>query len=164
MSANNSDDRDGNVATQLHARRRAAMAVLAKAARADIARGLAQVSHDIAFTDARPAEIGLVMLRGRIGGGGAPFNVGEATVTRAAVQLDSGETGFGYVFGRDPEKARLAALCDALWQNDARRQPVEDHIIAPLRQQQQERRALAQAQTAATRVDFFTLVRGEDER
>ena len=164
MSMNNSNDRDGSVATQSLARRRAAMAVLAKAARADIARGLSQIGTDVAFTDARPAEIGLVMLRGRIGGGGAPFNVGEATVTRAAVRLDSGETGFGYVFGRDPERARLAALCDALWQNDAKRQPVEDHIISPLRQQQQERRALAQAQTAATRVDFFTLVRGEDER
>lgn len=138
------------------------MAVLAKASSADIARGLAQVGSDVVFTDARPSETGLVMLRGRIGGGGAPFNIGEATVTRAAVKLESGETGFGYVLGRDREKARLAALCDALWQVDARRQPVEDHIIAPLRQQQSEKRALARAQTAATRVDFFTLVRGED--
>ncbi len=62
------------------------------------------------------------MLRGRIGGDGAPFNVGEATVTRAAVQLASGETGFGYVLGRDREKARLVALCDALWQIEAKRQ------------------------------------------
>ncbi len=116
------------------------------------------------FTDARPAEIGLVMLRGRIGGTGAPFNIGEATVTRAAVQLASGETGFGYVLGRDREKARLAALCDALLQIDARRQPIEDHVITPLRQQQQECRALARQQTAATRVDFFTFVRGEDDR
>jgi alpha-D-ribose 1-methylphosphonate 5-triphosphate synthase subunit PhnG len=146
------------------AQRRAAMAVLAKARSVDIARGLAQVGSDVAFTDARPAEIGLVMLRGRIGGGGAPFNVGETTVTRAAVKLASGETGFGYVLGRDREKARLAALCDALWQIDARRQPVEDLIIAPLRQQQLEKRALARAQTAATRVDFFTLVRGEDSQ
>jgi alpha-D-ribose 1-methylphosphonate 5-triphosphate synthase subunit PhnG len=142
--------------------RRAAMAVLAKAASADIARGLSAIGSDVAFTDARPAEIGLVMLRGRIGGGGAPFNIGEATVTRAAVKLESGETGFGYVLGRDREKARLAALCDALWQIDAKRKPVEDHIIAPLRQQQLEKRSLARAQTAATRVDFFTLVRGED--
>ena len=149
---------------EILARRRAAMAVLAKAKAADIARGLAHVDSDVAFSDARPAEIGLVMLRGRIGGGGAPFNIGEATVTRAAVQLASGEIGFGYVLGRDREKARLAALCDALLQIDSKRQPVEDHIIAPLRQQQQERRELARAQTAATRVDFFTLVRGEDDR
>ena len=58
------------------------------------------------------------MVRGRIGGDGAPFNVGEATVTRAAVRLASGEIGFGYVLGRDHEKARLIALCDALLQTD----------------------------------------------
>jgi alpha-D-ribose 1-methylphosphonate 5-triphosphate synthase subunit PhnG len=104
------------------------------------------------------------MLRGRIGGDGAPFNVGEATVTRAAVQLASGQTGFGYVLGRDREKARLVALCDALWQIDSKRQSLEELLLAPLRKKQQERRALVQAQTAATRVDFFTLVRGEDDR
>lgn len=164
MSLTNNRIRNATVADQALAQRRGAMAVLAQAQANDIARGLKIVGGDVAFTDARPAEIGLVMLRGRIGGGGAPFNIGEATVTRAAVRLASGETGFGYVLGRDREKARLAALCDALWQVDAKRQPVEDHIIAPLRQQQLERRALARAQTAATRVDFFTLVRGEDDR
>lgn len=162
MSLTSNHQRDNGAANKEHSARRAAMAVLARAKGADIARGLSAVAGDVAFTDARPSEIGLVMLRGRIGGGGAPFNIGEATVTRAAVKLASGETGFGYVLGRDPEKARLAALCDALWQVDAKRQPVEDHIIAPLRQQQLEKRALARAQTAATRVDFFTLVRGED--
>lgn len=64
--------------------RRAAMAVLAQAAGDEIAHGLAQVG-DVKFTELRPAETGLVMLRGRIGGDGAPFNAGEATVTRAAV-------------------------------------------------------------------------------
>lgn len=145
------------------ARRRSVMAILAQAQTQDIVQGLAQAAADVEFTEPRPAEIGLVMLRGRIGGGGAPFNIGEATVTRAAVRLASGETGFGYVLGRDHEKARLVALCDALWQIDARRQPIEEHVLAPLRQRQQEQRAMARAQTAATRVDFFTLVRGEDQ-
>ena len=77
--------------------------------------------------NSRQAESGLVMVRGRIGGDGAPFNLGEATVTRAAVRLASGEIGFGYVLGRDHEKARLIALCDALLQtrtlSRARRAP-----------------------------------------
>ncbi|WP_164159261.1 phosphonate C-P lyase system protein PhnG, partial [Stenotrophomonas maltophilia] len=73
----------------------------------------------------RAPEIGLVMVRGRIGGDGAPFNLGEATVTRAAVALPSGEVGFGHVLGRDGEKARLAALADALWQNEAHRAAVD---------------------------------------
>ncbi|HVZ53420.1 MAG TPA: phosphonate C-P lyase system protein PhnG [Pseudolabrys sp.] len=146
------------------AERRAAMALLAQATASDIARGLAAIGDGIAFKELRVPETGLVMLRGRIGGDGAPFNAGEATVTRAAVQLASGEKGFAYVLGRDLEKARLAALCDALWQAPTHRPQIERHVLAPLRAAQDERRVLARAQTAATRVDFFTLVRGEDER
>jgi len=142
--------------------RRRAMAVLAQARADEIAAGLAQVGALSDFTELRPAETGLVMLRGRIGGDGAPFNAGEATVTRAAVQIASGEKGFSYVLGRDMRKARLAALCDALWQSETHRPAIEQHVLAPLRAAQDERRALQRAQTAATRVDFFTLVRGED--
>lgn len=145
-----------------NADRRAAMAVLAQARADEIAGGLARIGGTVDFTELRPAETGLVMLRGRIGGDGAPFNAGEATVTRAAVQIASGEKGFAYVLGRDTRKARLAALCDALWQTTTHRRSVEQHVLAPLRAAQQEQRALKRAQTAATRVDFFTLVRGED--
>lgn len=139
------------------------MAVLARASAREIARGLQHVVGDVAVSDLRPAETGLVMLRGRIGGSGAPFNVGESTVTRAAVQLATGERGFSYALGRDREKARLAAICDALWQTPQHRAAVQEHIVVPLRRAQQERRDRARAQTAATRVDFFTLMRGEDE-
>ena len=62
----------------------------------------------------RPPETGLIMLRGRVGGGGAPFNVGEATVSRASVRIDSGEVGHGYCLGRDTDKAQLIAVIDAL--------------------------------------------------
>ncbi len=139
------------------------MAVLAQARGDDIERSLAAVGDAFDYTELRPVETGLVMLRGRIGGDGAPFNVGEATVTRAAVQLASGERGFSYVLGRDAKQARLAALCDALWQTAAHRPALERCVIEPLRAAQQEQRALKRAQTAATRVDFFTLVRGENE-
>jgi alpha-D-ribose 1-methylphosphonate 5-triphosphate synthase subunit PhnG len=159
---NHATDKDSPASDR--AQRRAAMAVLAQAPADDIARGLSLAGDGVEFKELRPTEIGLVMLRGRIGGKGAPFNVGEATVTRAAVQLKSGERGFAYVLGRDKKKAGLAALCDALWQADAHRQRVEQYVLAPLRHAEQERRSIAQAQTAATRVDFFTLVRGENER
>lgn len=164
MSVANSHDVDSDAPERGRAERRAAMAVLAQAGADEIERGLGRVGRGIDFTELRSAEVGLVMLRGRIGGNGGPFNAGEATVTRAAVQLASGEKGFAYVLGRDSKKARLAALCDALWQSAAHRDGVEQHVLAPLRTAQQQRRALARAQTAATRVDFFTLVRGEDER
>jgi Uncharacterized enzyme of phosphonate metabolism, COG3624 len=157
-------DTDRNSANALaeQAKRRKALAVLARADSKEIADRLRQLDDGIAYSEPRAPEVGLVMLRGRIGSRGAPFNAGEATVTRAAVQLSSGETGFGYVLGRDREKARLVALCDALWQVDDKRDAVETQVLAPLRQRQQEKSDLERARTAATRVDFFTLVRGED--
>src|SRR3954471_3316307 len=100
------------------AQRKAAMAVLAHATSSDIAGRLGAIAVP-AHENLREAENGLVMVRGRIGGDGAPFNLGEATVSRAAVRLASGEVGFGYVLGRDREKARMIALCDALVQSDA---------------------------------------------
>jgi alpha-D-ribose 1-methylphosphonate 5-triphosphate synthase subunit PhnG len=142
--------------------RRAAMAVLAQAPAQDIAAGLAALGPAPPHDEVRPAETGLVMVRGRIGGDGAPFNLGEATVTRCAVQLATGEIGFGYVLGRDRAKARLAALADALWQSPAHRTAVERHVLAPIRARQRAELARTRAQTAATKVDFFTLVRGED--
>ena len=142
------------------ARRKAAMAVLASSAAADIAARLKTIAlpdHE----DLREAENGLVMVRGRIGGDGAPFNLGEATVSRAAVRLASGEVGFGYTLGRDREKARLIALCDALVQSAAFAGDVEVKVIAPLRAAVSARRDRKAAEAAATRVDFYTMVRGE---
>ncbi|HEV2955003.1 MAG TPA: phosphonate C-P lyase system protein PhnG [Xanthobacteraceae bacterium] len=141
--------------------RRAAMAVLAQAPADEIAAGLAALGPT-PHAEVRPAETGLVMVRGRIGGDGAPFNLGEATVTRCAVQLTSGEIGFGYVLGRDRGKARLAALCDALWQSAQHRTAIERNVLAPLRARQHARLARSREETAATKVDFFTLVRGDN--
>ena len=110
----------------------------------------------------RGPETGLVMLRGRVGGGGAPFNFGEATVTRATVRLPGGAIGHSYALGRDKKKARLAAIADALWQDPAQRADVEAKVLEPLRAAAAAADAKRRAETAATKVDFFTLVRGED--
>ena len=141
--------------------RRAAMALLAQAQAGEIERGLAAVVDAPRYMELRPVATGLVMVRGRIGGDGAPFNLGEATVTRAAVRMDSGEVGFSYLLGRDHDKARLAAVCDALWQSE-RRDAIERNVLAPIRTRLARERAEKREQAAATRVDFFTLVRGED--
>jgi alpha-D-ribose 1-methylphosphonate 5-triphosphate synthase subunit PhnG len=142
------------------AQRKAAMAVLAHSAACDVASLLGAIAlppHE----NLREAENGLVMVRGRIGGDGAPFNLGEATVSRAAVRLATGEVGFGYTLGRDREKARMIALCDALVQSDEFAGAVEAKVLAPLRVAIASRRNQKAAETAATRVDFYTLVRGE---
>jgi alpha-D-ribose 1-methylphosphonate 5-triphosphate synthase subunit PhnG len=142
------------------AQRKAAMAVLAHSDAAEIA-GYLDVIAVPAHEDLREPENGLVMVRGRIGGDGAPFNLGEATVSRAAVRLATGEVGFGYTLGRDREKARMIALCDALVQSTEFTDAVEANVLAPLRAAMLSRRNRKAAETAATRVDFYTLVRGE---
>jgi alpha-D-ribose 1-methylphosphonate 5-triphosphate synthase subunit PhnG len=142
------------------ARRRAAMAVLAHSDAAEISGRLAAIGLP-AHENLREPENGLVMVRGRIGGDGAPFNLGEATVARAAVRLSTGEVGFGYTLGRDAGKARMIALCDAMVQSDQFAETVEARVIAPLRAAMTARRSRKAAETAATRVDFYTLVRGE---
>jgi alpha-D-ribose 1-methylphosphonate 5-triphosphate synthase subunit PhnG len=142
------------------AQRQAAMAVLAHAEAGEIAARLRAIPLP-GHQDLRAPENGLVMLRGRVGGDGAPFNLGEATVSRAAVRLSTGEVGFGYTLGRDRQKARMIALCDALVQSDEFADAVESEVIAPLRTEMISERSRTAAETAATRVDFYTLVRGE---
>ncbi|WP_029582160.1 phosphonate C-P lyase system protein PhnG [Bradyrhizobium sp. URHD0069] len=140
--------------------RQAAMAALAHSDGGEIAGRLAAIALP-AYENLREPENGLVMVRGRIGGDGAPFNLGEATVSRAAVRLATGEVGFGYTLGRDGQKARLIALCDALLQSNEFADTVEATVLTPLRAAMLSRGNQKAAEAAATRVDFYTLVRGE---
>ena len=142
------------------AQRRAAMAVLAHSGAAEIACHLDAIAVP-PYEELREPENGLVMVRGRVGGDGTPFNLGEATVSRAAVRLSTGEVGFGYTLGRDRRKAQMIALCDALMQSNEFAEAVESKVLAPLRTAMISERNRKAAETAATRVDFYTLVRGE---
>jgi len=151
----NSTDHNGS-----RALRQAAMAVLAHSDAAEIALHLEAIALP-AHEELREPENGLVMVRGHIGGDGAPFNLGEATVSRAAVRLSTGEVGFGYTLGRDRQKAKMIALCDALVQSDDHAGLVEAKVLAPLRAAMIAERNRSAAETAATRVNFYTLVRGE---
>jgi alpha-D-ribose 1-methylphosphonate 5-triphosphate synthase subunit PhnG len=112
------------------------------------------------YTRVRGPEVGLVMVRGRAGGGGAPFNLGEATVSRASVRIVTGEVGHGYNLGRDLAKAEVIAIIDALWQRDPAR--VEAEIIAPLQALAVAADRKRRDESAATKVDFFTMVRGDN--
>lgn len=103
-------------------------------------------------------EVGLMMVRGRIGGGGAPFNVGEAAMARCVVALPCGTMGFGHVLGRDGEKARLVATLDALGETEAHGSAVREavELLGAEQAAAADRRA---RETAATRVEFFTMAR-----
>lgn len=109
----------------------------------------------------RGPEVGAVMVRGRQGGTGAPFNLGEMTVARCSVRLACGTVGHAWVQGRDKGHARRAAVLDALLQTD-RRAGLEGAVLATLEAEETARRDGRACKAAATKVEFFTLVRGED--
>ncbi|WP_204115327.1 phosphonate C-P lyase system protein PhnG [Shimia biformata] len=109
----------------------------------------------------RQPEAGAVMMRGRAGGTGAAFNLGEITVTRCALRLETGEVGYGYVQGRSTDHATRAALVDALMQTD-RADETRAAVLTPLASDAATRDRARAVKAAATKVDFFTMVRGED--
>jgi len=110
----------------------------------------------------RAPEIGSVMVRGRTGGTGSPFNLGEMTVTRCTLRLADGTVGHAYVQGRDRSHALRAAAIDALMQTAAA-PDLRRRCLDPLAQEEAMRRATRAAKAAATKVEFFTMVRGEDQ-
>jgi alpha-D-ribose 1-methylphosphonate 5-triphosphate synthase subunit PhnG len=135
------------------------ISTLAKAAPAELQRLIAELpAHDLL----RPAEVGAVMVRGRVGGTGAPFNLGEMSVTRCSVRLADGTVGHAWVQGRDKDHARRAAVVDALMQTDAAAD-VQRRVIAPLAETARLKRSTREVKAAATKVDFFTMVRGENQ-
>ncbi|MGV8843741.1 MAG: phosphonate C-P lyase system protein PhnG [Pseudomonas sp.] len=135
------------------------MGVLARAGNelANYAASLTQTHYQLL----RAPEIGMSLVRGRMGGSGAAFNLGEVSVTRCVVRLVDGPSGYSYIAGRDKRHAELAALADAHLQG-AQQQHWLAHLIEPLAAAQRTRREAAAAETASTQVEFFTLVRGED--
>ncbi|HIE5390761.1 TPA: phosphonate C-P lyase system protein PhnG [Enterobacter cancerogenus] len=110
----------------------------------------------------RAPEIGLVQLQARMGGTGERFFAGDATLTRAVIRLSSGTLGYGYVLGRDKAHAERCAAIDALLQEQPHFQTLMETLIAPLEADRAARIAARQAQVNASRVDFFTLVRGDN--
>ena len=114
------------------------------------------------FVWLRNPQTGLVMVRGRVGGTGDRFNLGEMTVTRCALRLSSGAHGVAYVQGRSHRKAELAALADALLQTPSASSAVVQGLIAPLRARAEAEACNQRRKAQATRVEFFTLARGED--
>ena len=144
-----------------NADRKAWMGLMAKAPQGRVAALLDAALPRPAFTWLRAPEVGSVMVRGRAGGTGAPFNLGEMTVTRCALKLPGGEVGHAYIQGRSKPDAEAAALVDALMQTGTAN-AMRTKVLEPLEQEQAARRTTRAEKAAATKVDFFTMVRGED--
>lgn len=139
--------------------RRACLGLIAQSGLEAVEHAFAALAEVPSHSPVRAPETGLVMVRGRMGGEGGPFNVGEMTVTRAAVRLDSGEIGVGYVGGRSRRHAELAALADGMIQSTRWRAALKGAVLAPLEAARAARREARSRKAAATKVEFFTMVR-----
>ncbi|MBE9044190.1 phosphonate C-P lyase system protein PhnG [Pleurocapsales cyanobacterium LEGE 10410] len=140
--------------------RQTSMAILAKSSLSHLEQRIETLGELPQYTFLRSPEIGLTMVRGRAGGTGEAFNLGEMTITRCVVRIED-FTGFGYVGGRSKRHAELAAVCDGLLQTEAWKPKIYSQIIQPLQTILQQQQAKQQRQTEATKVDFFTMLRGE---
>jgi len=140
-----------------NADRRHWMSVLARAPADAIETGLSSHAPLPVWTRVRGPEVGLAMVRGRAGGAGAPFNLGEMTVTRCTVRLDSGVAGHAYIAGRDDRRAELAAVADALLQDPVSGVILRNSLIPPLEAASAAARRDGAEKAAATKVDFFAM-------
>ena len=136
------------------------MAILAKSSPVDLEQQVKTLGKIPKYTFLRNSEIGLAMVRGRAGGTGEAFNLGEMTVTRCVIKMKDIK-GFGYVGGRSKRHAELAAVCDGLLQQNEWRDRVQELVIQPLQTKLIEQQRKLQNQTEATKVEFFTMLRGE---
>ena len=149
------------VTDETQSERKRVMGLLALAILPELVAAWKSVPDRPTVLSVRGPETGLVMVRGKTGGTGEPFNLGEVAVCRATVMIEGGPAGHAHVLGNQPEKARLAAIFDALAQVPAQADLVNDLLDRISCRVGEERRKQA-GEAASTRVDFFTMVRGED--
>ncbi|MFU0887492.1 phosphonate C-P lyase system protein PhnG [Kluyvera sichuanensis] len=138
------------------------MSVLSHSDPASLAAKMVALNISADYETLRAPETGLVQLQGRMGGTGERFFAGDATLTRAAVRLSNGTVGYSWVLGRDKAHAERCAVIDALMQQPTHFQTLLETLITPLEADRTARIAARQAEINASRVDFFTLVRGDN--
>jgi len=147
--------------TSPHLARAQWMSLLAQTEPAELAKAMEAVTPTAETTTwLRPPQTGLYMLRGRVGGTGPQFNLGEVSVTRCSVQIGH-RIGHAWVRGSNTRHAELAACADALLQDAERHPQLREQVLEPLSQSLQARREAASRKAAASKVEFFTVVRGE---
>lgn len=150
------DEGEGNAAPPARAQW---LALLARATRDELDDAIARCPDAPEFVWLRAPQTGLVMVQGRVGGCGDRFNLGETTVTRCTLRQHDGVVGTGYVLGRDAERAARVARVDALMQMPHHRNVLAAGPLATIAGRLAATAARNDADTAASRVEFFTMVR-----
>ncbi|MEZ8822928.1 phosphonate C-P lyase system protein PhnG [Vibrio amylolyticus] len=148
--------------TERQKKRQNWMSVLAKSQHAELMTRWESLSLNPEYAMVRQPEIGLAQVRARMGSTGRQFNIGDTTITRAVVKLSTGELGYSYLQGRNKQHAEVAAVIDALMQTSTHQQALQEQLIDPLAALKQESESMRAKEVATSKVDFFTLVRGED--
>jgi alpha-D-ribose 1-methylphosphonate 5-triphosphate synthase subunit PhnG len=138
------------------------MSTLAQSQQSELEQLWHSTKIEASYQMVRQPEIGLAQVRARMGGSGREFNMGDATITRAVVKLDSGEMGYSYLRGRNKAQAELAAVIDGLLQTQSHHEQLMRMVVEPLAAMKQEQQQLRAIEVATSKVDFFTMVRGED--
>lgn len=137
------------------------MSVLAKSSSQELEDAWLELSEKPIYRHLHKPESGSIMVRGRAGGSGLRFNLGEMTATRCTIQIVKGHVGSAYVMGRDHRHAELAAIFDALLQDPLHHHKISNSVVSDLKVSNDKRREEVSKKSAATKVDFFTMVRGE---
>ena len=143
-------------------KRKSWMSLLATSNKNDLLNLWEQKKINIRYEWLRTPEIGSIMAQGRMGVTGDKFNIGEVTITRCSLKLNCGTIGHSYVQGRSKKKAEISALCDALMQTEMSNE-INKSIIIPLEKIKKNNKDKILSKAEATKVDFFTLVRGEND-
>ena len=138
------------------------MSLLATSNQSDLLNLWEQKKIRVNYIWLRTPEIGSIMAQGRMGVTGDKFNIGEVTITRCSLKLNCGTIGHSYVQGRSKKKAEISALCDALMQTEMSNE-INKSIIIPLEKIKKNNKDKILSKAEATKVDFFTLVRGESD-
>lgn len=138
------------------------MAVLAQSDPCDLEQRFTALKQRTTHQVIRPAETGLVQIQARMGGTGSRFFAGDATLTRAVVRLPSSTLGYSYLLGRNQAHAERCAVLDALLQEPSHFQALMETLINPLEAERQARLDARQAEISPSKVNFFTLVRGDN--
>jgi alpha-D-ribose 1-methylphosphonate 5-triphosphate synthase subunit PhnG len=142
--------------------RRQWMAVLAHSLPQELESRWAELELAPVYQVIRQPETGLVQIQARMGATGQRFFAGDATLTRAVVQLSCGLYGYSFLLGRNKAHAERCAIIDALMQDKTHFQTLQETLIAPLAANREQRLAKRRAEVNGSRVDFFTLVRGDN--
>jgi alpha-D-ribose 1-methylphosphonate 5-triphosphate synthase subunit PhnG len=104
----------------------------------------------------------MVMIQARAGGDGLRFHLGEMTVTHCVVRMEMGPTGYAWIPGGNPRHAELAAVFDSLLQIPDYQARILECLVEPEALKQAEARRARAARSLATKVEFYTMVRGDE--